>query len=223
MSDEKKEISLIEQEKRDNSFKFLENIKCETDKKLGLTYVSWAEAWSKFKEHFPNAGYQVHEFRVDEHGNSLPYFADATGGYVKVSVWLNLGGCGLNTIWMPILGNDKKAMKKENITSFNVNTSIQRALTKAIAMCGLGIYVYKGEDLPSEEKPAQSQAIAPKSKPAVEGKLVCENTQCNKEISPKVAKYSEDKFGIKFCMDCQKKYENGEFETGPTAEELEHS
>ena len=39
----------------------------------------------------------------------------------------------------------------ENITSFDVNKSIQRSLTKALARHGLGLYIYAGEDLPEIE------------------------------------------------------------------------
>ena len=53
--------------------------------------------------------------------------------------------------YLPVLDFRNKSIPIANITSFNVNSSIQRSLTKAIARHGLGLYIYAGEDLPEEE------------------------------------------------------------------------
>lgn len=125
-------------------FKKLKAIQGDT-KKLGhhdLTYMSWAEAWDKLKEQYPDASYHVHEA-----GNGMPYFYDSTGGFAKVSVTV----CGMtHTVHLPIMDHMNKSITPSEMTTFDINKNIQRALTKAIAMHGMGLYVYKGEDLPEK-------------------------------------------------------------------------
>lgn len=119
--------------------------KLETEKKgnMGLTYASWAEAWAKLKAAHPTAQYQVWE---NESG--MPYFADDTGAFVKVSVAVK----GLkHTIHLPVMNYNNQAVKKDALDSMAINKAVQRALTKAIAMHGLGLYVYNGEDYPKKE------------------------------------------------------------------------
>jgi hypothetical protein len=109
-----------------------------------LTYLSWAEAWGKLKEYAPTANYQVHE-----NASGLPYFYDQTGGMVKVTVTIE----GLShTVHLPIMDHRNQSILLANIRTTDINKSIQRALTKAIAMHGLGLYIYQGEDFPSKEE-----------------------------------------------------------------------
>lgn len=135
-------------------FNKLNKIECPTEKKNNLTYISWAHAWEKLKEQHPNATYKVHENR-----NGMPYFHDESGAFVKVSVTV----CSVtHTVNLPVMDYNNNAMKQtqqttkgrlvEPYTTFDINKSIQRALAKAIAMHGLGLYVYRGEDLPEERK-----------------------------------------------------------------------
>lgn len=117
----------------------------ETAKKgpQNLTYVSWAEAWAKLKAIHPNAQYKVYENK-----EGMPYFSDESGAFVKVSVKIK----GLShTIHLPVMDYNNKAVKKPALEAMGINKAIQRALAKAIAMHGLGIYVYQGEDYPSKE------------------------------------------------------------------------
>ena len=53
--------------------------------------------------------------------------------------------------YLPIMDYKNKSIPLENVTSFDVNKSIQRSLTKALARHGLGLYLYAGEDLPEIE------------------------------------------------------------------------
>jgi len=120
----------------------MQSMKLSTVKKgsMNLTYASWSEVWGEFKKLYPEA-----QFKVYENENSMPYFADATGGFVKVGVTIK----GLEHInHLPIMDHSNKAMKKEQIDAFAINKSIQRCLVKAVALHGLGLYIYKGEDIP---------------------------------------------------------------------------
>lgn len=128
------------------------NVNEHTEKKNGLTYLSWAWAWGVLKNHYPTAQFQKH---ISESG--LPFFRDENGyTYVAVSVTV---GDQTHTEVMPVINYSNKAV--QNPDSFQVNTALQRCLAKAISYHGLGHYIYAGEDLPQEEEPAQ-----PAAKPA---------------------------------------------------------
>jgi len=113
------------------------------EKKLGLSYISWAYAWGELKKLHPTANSKVYEMENGRH-----YFDDGKTAWVKVSVTVE----GVEHIeYFPILSAKSNAsMPIDQVTSFNVNTSIQRAITKCIARHGLGLYVYAGEDIPNE-------------------------------------------------------------------------
>jgi len=130
------------------------NVNGHTEKKNGLTYLSWAWAWAEVKKLYPLATYKVYE---REDGNI--YWTDGRTAWVKTGVTIN----GLEHIeYLPIMDYTNKSIPLEKITSFDVNKAIQRSLTKACARHGLGLYVYAGEDLPEdiitgkEEKVAES-------------------------------------------------------------------
>ena len=122
----------------------------KTEKKGNLTYLSWAFAWGEIKKRYPNANYTVYE-RMGEYG-AVNYFTDGITAWVKTGVTIN----NIEHIeYLPVLDFNNKSIPLEKVTSFNVNTAIQRSLTKAIARHGLGLYIYAGEDLPfdpNEEK-----------------------------------------------------------------------
>lgn len=108
-----------------------------------LTYVSWADAWEKLKEEHPDANYTIYENK-----NGLPYFYDHTGAFVKVAVTVQ----GIkHTVFLPVMDHANRSIPTNKITSFDVNKTIQRALTKAIAMHGLGLFAYRGEDTADQE------------------------------------------------------------------------
>ena len=120
----------------------------KTEKKNGLTYLSWAWAWTEVKKKHPDATYTVYE-----NADGWNYFSDGRTGWVKTGVTVN----GIEHIeYLPIMDFKNKSIKLEQITSFDVNKAIQRSLTKAVARHGLGLYIYAGEDLPDEERAAES-------------------------------------------------------------------
>lgn len=125
------------------------NVSDKTEKKNGLTYLSWAWAWVEVKKLYPDTTYKVYENQA----NGMPYFTDGMTAMVKVSVTIK----GIEHIeWLPIMDNRNKSIQLSSITSFEVNKSIQRALTKAIARHGLGLYIYAGEDIP-EDAPKEAK------------------------------------------------------------------
>ena len=133
------------------------NVNDKTEDKNGLTYLSWAWAFAEFKKVCPYATYEVKKFE-----NGLPYVYDENTGYM-VFTSVTVGDL-THEMWLPVLDGNNKAMKKEPYTvktkykevtvqpatMFDVNKTIMRCLTKNLAMFGLGLYIYAGEDLPGE-------------------------------------------------------------------------
>lgn len=122
------------------------NVNEHTEKKNGLTYLSWAWAWGEVKNNYPDAFYTIYERE-----NGIPYFTDGKTCWVKTGVTIN----GLEHIeYLPIMDHRNNSIPLERVTSFDMNKAIQRSLTKACARHGLGLYIYAGEDLPEDEKKA---------------------------------------------------------------------
>lgn len=139
------------------AFERLCEIDCSghTEKKNGLTYLSWVWAWKEFKKAHPDAKYEI------THWDGKPYLFDELLGYM-VETTITAGG-ETHSMWLPVMNNANKAMKDkpyeiktssgkiiivEAATMFDINTAIMRCLVKNIAMFGLGLYIYAGEDLP---------------------------------------------------------------------------
>ena len=123
------------------------NVNEHVEKKNGLSYLSWAWAWAEVLKVDNQAWFEVHEWWLDE-GGTVPcmYLKDQTA-MVKVSVYVNEIK---RTCVLPVMDHRNKAI--ENPNAFQINTAIMRCLAKAIAMHGLGLYIYAGEDLPMEEE-----------------------------------------------------------------------
>lgn len=122
----------------------------KTEQKNGLTYLSWPWAWGELKKRHPDATYKVYE-NIEEWN----YFTDGRTCWVKVGVTVN----GIEHVeQLPVMDFKNKSIPLERVTSFDVNKSIQRALTKAIARHGLGLYIYAGEDLPEDVQQKQPNA-----------------------------------------------------------------
>jgi len=133
-------------EENRNVFEILNkiNVNDKTEKKNGLTYLSWSFAWSEALRNFPKSTYKVYE-----NSEGLNYHHDKKTAWVKV-------GCTIEGVehieMLPVMDFRNKSIPLDNITSMDVNKAIQRGLTKAIARHGLGLYIYAGEDLPEDEK-----------------------------------------------------------------------
>ncbi|CCW06154.1 MULTISPECIES: Sak single strand annealing protein [Bacillus] len=137
--------------KAENYFTTLSQIDCteHVEKKGKFSYLSWAWAVKRLREVDPNATWNVKRF------DGVPYLKTDCGYFVEVEVTVQ--GLPLSQIH-PILNNQNKPITEPN--SFDINTSIQRCLVKAIALHGLGLYIYAGEDLPEvPEKQISPQQI----------------------------------------------------------------
>ena len=134
----------------------------ENDK---LSYLSWANAWAEFKRAYPNAEYRI----IKDPTTNLPYFNDPNIG---IMVYTEVTADGKSyEMWLPVMDAKNKAMREQPYTyqvydsykktyvektvqaatMFDINKAIMRCLVKNLAMFGLGLYVYAGEDLHNEE------------------------------------------------------------------------
>lgn len=119
------------------------NVNGHTEKKNGLTYLSWAWAWAELLKNYPDATYQVYENR-----DGWCYHTDGRTAWVKTGVTVE----GKEYIeLLPVMDFKNRSIPLDAITSMDVNKAIQRSLTKAVARHGLGLYIYAGEDLPEED------------------------------------------------------------------------
>lgn len=119
------------------------------EKKGKFSYLSWAYAVQELRKLDPKASWEVIHFSIGPNGcDPTPYMKTETGYFVEVIVTMG-NGVRLQQVH-PVLDNYNKPILKPN--SFQVNTSIQRCLTKAIALAsGIGLYLYAGEDLPPSD------------------------------------------------------------------------
>jgi len=139
------------------------NVNGKTEKKSNLTYLSWAWAWAEVKKACPDATYIIKETEYDE---ALGFMCHST---------VTIQGETLE-MWLPVMDGANKSMKKvaykystkygdktvEAATTFDINKTLMRCLTKNLAMFGLGLYIYAGEDLPEDAKDDSSKAITAK-------------------------------------------------------------
>lgn len=141
------------------------NVNEHVEKKSGLSYLTWSWAWDIFKKNCPDATY-----KIIKNADGLPYFDSDVGAMVYTEVTTN----GItHEMWLPVMDGANNAMRKETYTyevkeynfgkptgkmitksvnaytMFDVNKTIMRCLVKNLAMFGLGIYIYSGEDLPT--------------------------------------------------------------------------
>ena len=116
------------------------SVKEKVQKKGRFDYLSWAYAWAIVKDKYPDSVRTVYESEQ----TGLNYFTDGKTGYVKVGVTIN----GIEHIdYLPIMASNNQSLTIDRISSFHVNKTIQRSTVKAIAMHGLGLSLWAGEDL----------------------------------------------------------------------------
>lgn len=122
----------------------------DVEKKLktknNLTYLPWSSAWAEVKKIYPLASFEVKP-QIDENGNTRPWHDDGKTGWVEVSVTIE-GQTITETL--AIMDFKNKAIPADQITSTDANKSYKRCLVKCLALFGLGLYVYEGEDVPEE-------------------------------------------------------------------------
>lgn len=139
-------------------FETLSKIDCSEhiEKKGRLSYLSWAWAWHILLTKYPDSFYTVYETP-----EGCFYFTDGRTAWVKTGVTVVDGEKSKELIErLPVMDSRNQSIPLDKITSFAVNTAIQRSLTKAVARHGLGLYIYAGEDLP-DDMDAPVEAPAP--------------------------------------------------------------
>ena len=139
------------------------NVNGHTEGRNGLTYLSWVWAVSEVMKKYPDMEYEVVKF------DGIPYVYDEKTGYM-VYTKVTINGV-THEMWLPVMDSNNKAMKSESYTyttkngektvevatMFDINKTIMRCLCKNLAMFGLGLYIYAGEDLPEAEKEEQKK------------------------------------------------------------------
>jgi hypothetical protein len=117
------------------------SVREKIERKGNLDYLSWANAWHMLKTAYPNAQRKVYEH---EH-TGFNYFTDGRTAYVKVGIIVN----DLEHIdYLPVMDFRNNALPVDKVTATDVNKTIQRSTAKAIAMHGLGLSLWTGEDVP---------------------------------------------------------------------------
>lgn len=163
-------------EKNKSVFSTLNAVNCNehTEKKkqgsTELTYLSWTWAWAEVKKRYPDASYTIYKDELNR-----PYMEDPELGIMCYTTVTIEGQT--HEMWLPVMNGANKAMRRvpykytvynsytktseektvERATMFDVNKTIMRCLVKNLAMFGLGLYIYAGEDLPEDEQPVQPE------------------------------------------------------------------
>jgi hypothetical protein len=135
------------------------NVNDHTEKKNGLTYLSWAWAWAEALKADPAATFNVQTF------DGKPYVE--INGTAMVWVTVTMFNKPV-TCFLPVMNGANKPLTLageevqtrrgpiiEKIDSFTVNTAIMRCMVKGLALHGLGLYIYAGEDLPEADGQAE--------------------------------------------------------------------
>ena len=144
------------------------DVSAKLGKKMGLSYLSWADAWAELKKRYPEAEYKIYTRKVitkiekkyqleggdvktveETYEHDIPYFSDGRTCFVKVGVIID----GDEEVEIfPVRTNKNTSISVDMITRVDVNKALQRAFVKACARHGLGLYVYAGEDLPEDKR-----------------------------------------------------------------------
>lgn len=144
------------------------NVNDKVEKKKDLTYLSWAWAWAEVKKACPDATYKMGETEcVTVGGETMGFMCHSS---------VTIEGQTLD-MWLPVMDGANKSMKHvpytystrygdkqvEAATTFDINKTMMRCLVKNLAMFGLGLYIFAGEDLPEDnvEVVVKPKAVQP--------------------------------------------------------------
>ncbi|MBQ6724077.1 MAG: DUF1071 domain-containing protein [Paludibacteraceae bacterium] len=156
-----------------NAIDCSEHIEKKKNGQTELSYLSWPWAWAEVQKLYPDADYNVYK---DE--QQRPYIEDPDYGLMCYTTVTIEGKT--REMWLPVMNGANKAMRRqaykytvfnsykkcdeektvEAATMFDINKTIMRCLVKNLAMFGLGLYIYAGEDLPEDVVKEQEQAAA---------------------------------------------------------------
>jgi hypothetical protein len=156
------------------------NVNDHIEKKNNLSYLSWAWALDQLMRQDPEASWDYAEPKM---------FGDTMMVYCTVTAFGKA-----RTAHLPVM--DYKNKPIPNPDAFAVNTAMQRCFVKAIAMHGLGLYIYAGEDLPLGEEEAKAAKKDGTTRPA---KNTLESAKCPQELTPEEFQHVKDT--VKAVMD----------------------
>lgn len=149
-----------------NAVNVNEHVEQKNTGKTSLSYLSWTWAWAEVKKRYPDAHYEIKMF------DGKPYVYDSETGYMCFTT-VTIENI-THEMWLPVMDSHNDAMMNKpyevttskgfkytvnKATMFDINKTIMRCLTKNLAMFGLGLYIYAGEDLPTEEMENQNKEI----------------------------------------------------------------
>lgn len=158
------------------------NLSSKTEKRGNLTYLSWSHAWGACKKLFPDMTRTVYESET-----GMNYFTDGSTAWVKVGVTIK----GQEHIdYLPVMDMRNQSVPLANITSMQVNKTIQRSTVKALALHGLALNIYAKEDFPSE---SDSSMQAVKAQPKATSKVALVEGDANWQ---KVSNFVIDNMGL---------------------------
>ena len=150
------------------------DVSAHIEKKGKFNYLSWAWAWAEVQKLYTATR------TVYKNGSGWNYHTDGRTAWVEVGVTID----GVEHIDMlPVMNMQNKSLPIESVTSFDVNKAIQRATVKALALHGLGLHIYAGEDLPMTEK--EKEYIIPSQ--ALQIESACETSDMVEYIKGKLA------------------------------------
>ena len=198
------------------------NVNKYIEKKNNLTYLSWAYAWAETKKVCPDATYEIVK---DEHGN--PYVYDEMLGFM-CETNVTIEGETLS-MWLPVMDSKNQAMRKvpysyttrygekqvAGATSFDINKTLMRCLVKNLAMFGMGIYIYAGEDMPvtsiptTPSAPSKTKETETESKPKLDITNEKWSAMANFCVENKALGFKKlcDKVGAKYTLTAAAKNE----------------
>lgn len=168
----------------DNVFKTLNaiDVSGKVKQKNNLSYLSWASAVAEVKKLYPETVITIYPQNMDDKGNTRFWHDDGKTGWVEVGVTIN--GKEEKEV-LAIMDFKNKAIAAENITSVDANKALKRCIVKAIALHGLGLFIYEGEDIPEDVAKAtvlQNEIMA----------LMKKKCDLGKEASEKVGKIAKE-------------------------------
>lgn len=215
-----------------------DRIESKKTSQTSLNYLSWTWAWSETKKKFPEAKYDIIK---NEKG--LPYFYDEVTGYI-VYTWVEIEGIR-HDMWLPVMDGRNKSMKSkdytyqskkwnantkkydfydikvEAATMFDINKTLMRCLTKNLAMFGMGLYIYAGEDLPEHEddksKVKDKDKDKDKDKKVTDNDNKTTNTTQKKEEAPE---YTDALYKVLIFNTLYKAFKGNEIEIANKLEEI---
>lgn len=120
------------------------NVEDFVQDKMGLRYLSWANSWMVLMDHYPQAIMDFGANEMHEDGTVTVHCTIVIDTYAR-------------HMWLPVMDHRGRAVVRPDARAISDNK--MRCMVKCLALFGLGLYIYAGEDLPSAEKDA------PKSKP----------------------------------------------------------